>query len=122
MMENKITIIEGPTPEFEDIQESWLAGQNESPYPFALQMTQLRTFNGPGLVERCHRAWTAKHPMFLQYRDLMGLERSASIVAARAVETDDGDLLLLWVRRSEEDIQQEAQYPTFGPDDIDDLN
>jgi hypothetical protein len=60
--------------------------------------------------------------MYLQYRDLMGLERSASIVAARAVETDDGDLLLLWVRRSEEDIQQEAQYPTFGPDDIDDLN
>ena len=121
-MENKITIIEGPTPEFEEIHDGWLMGQNESPFPFQLAMTQLRTFNGDSLVERCHRAWSANHPMYLEYRDVMGLERNASIIAARSVKTDEGDMLLLWVRRSQAEIDEEARWPKFGPDDIDDLN
>ena len=121
-MENKITIIEGPTPEFEEIHDSWLMGQNESPQPYRLAMTQLRTFNGASLVERCHRAWAANNTMYLEYRDVMGLEKNASIIAARSVETEDGDMLLLWIRRSQSDIDEEAQWPKFGPDDIDDLN
>jgi hypothetical protein len=122
-MEDKITIIEGPTPEFEYIQDGWLIGQNEGPFPFELSLTRLRTFNGEGLVERCHRTWQHKHPMYLHYRDVLGLERKASIIAARAVETDDGDMLMLWVRRSPEDVEEEAQLPYFGPEDgFDDLN
>jgi len=121
-MENKITIIEGPAPQFEEIHDSWLMGQNESPQPFHLAMTQLRTYNGASLVERCHRAWSANNTMYLEYRDVMGLERNASIIAARSVETDEGDMLLLWVRRSQSDVEAEAQWPKYGPEDIDDLN
>jgi len=94
-MEDKITIIEGPTPEFEEINDGWLMGQNEGPYPFELALTRLRTFNGEGLVERCYHAWQHQHPMYLHYRDMIGLERKASIIAARAVDTEDGDMLLL---------------------------
>ena len=122
-MEDKITIIEGPTPEFEEINDGWLMGQNEGPYPFELALTRLRTFNGEGLVERCYHAWQHQHPMYLHYRDMIGLERKASIIAARAVDTEDGDMLLLWVRRSPEDVEEEAELPYFGPEDgFDDLD
>lgn len=56
-MENKITIIEGPPPTFEAIDDGWALGLNEGPFLYDLAMTRLRTFNGPALVERCHRAW-----------------------------------------------------------------
>ena len=122
-MDDKITIIEGPTPEFEEIQDGWLIGQNEGPYQFDLSLARLRTFNGEGMVERCHNTWRENHPMYLHYRDVLGLERKASIIAARSIETEDGDMLLLWIRRDPEDIEEEEELPYFGPEDgLDDLD
>ena len=121
-MDDNITIIEGPTPEFEEIQDGWLIGQNEGPYPFELALARLRTFNGKGLVERCNNTWQKHHPMYLHYRDVLGLKRTASIIAARSIETEDGDMLLLWIRRSLEDIEAEAELPRFGPEDGLDLD
>ena len=43
------------------------------------------------------RAWKNQLPMHLLYRNEMGLEQEAPIQAARTVDTDDGDILLLWV-------------------------
>ena len=97
-MENKITIIEGPTPVFEDIADGWAVGLNESPILYDTTFTQVRTFNGPSLVERCHRVWKKKATIFLHYRNESGLEEKAPIVAARSVTTEEGQVLLLWLR------------------------
>jgi hypothetical protein len=98
-MDDKITIIEGPPPTFEEIGEGWAIGLGEGPALYDLALTRLRTFNSSALVERCYRTWKEHATMHLHYRNDMGLEERASIVAARAMETEEGDLLLLWIRR-----------------------
>jgi len=102
-MEEKITIIEGPPPVFEDITDGWAIGLNESPILYGTIFTQVRTLNGPALVERCHRAWKKNTQIFLHYKNDMGIEEKAPIVAVRSVDSDEGQVLLLWVR----------QLPTF---------
>ena len=109
-MEDKITIIEGPPPVFETVNDGWALGLNESPWLYDLTLTQVRTFNGPALVERCHRAWKQGITMYLHYRDEMGLEEKAPILAARSAESADGQVLILWVRQlpEAEDLNEEA--------------
>lgn len=109
-MEDKITIIEGPTPTFEAIHEGWVLGLAETPNLTNMAVTRLRTFNGPQLVERCHRAWRDRENIYLEYRGEDGLERSATIVAARYLDVDEGHLLLLWVRLLDEDVQVEYDF------------
>jgi len=106
-MEDKITIIEGPPPVFEAVSDGWALSLNESAGLSVPALTRLRTFNGPALVERCYRAWNAKTPIHLQYRNDMGLEQSAPILAARNVETSDGHVLLLWVYLDHEKVEYE---------------
>lgn len=113
-MDDKITIIEGPPPTFEPIEDAWAMGLNESPSLYGLALTRLRTFNGAALVERCHRAWRHRMPMYLHYRDEIGLEQRAPILAARAVETQEGQVLLLWIRREVQEEEDEAE--SSGPD------
>jgi len=96
--DDRITIIEGPPPTFEDVEQGWAAGLNEGPFLYDTAVTRLRTFNGAALLERCHRAWSRNGIMFLHYRNTVGMEEHAPIVAARATETPDGDMLMLWVR------------------------
>ncbi len=96
-MDTKITIIEGPPPVFEPVQDGWALSLSEGPSSLINAVTKLRTFNGAKLVERCYRAWNNQLPMHLLYRNEMGLEQEAPIQAARAVDSDDGDILLLWV-------------------------
>ena len=118
-MEDKITIIEGPPPVFESVNDGWALGLNESPWLYDLTLTQVRTFNGPALVERCHRAWKQGITMYLHYRDEMGLEEKAPILAARSAETADGQVLILWVRQlpEVEDLNDESDED--GDDDGD---
>jgi hypothetical protein len=118
-MEDKITIIEGPPPVFESVNDGWALGLNESPWLYDLTLTQVRTFNGPALVERCHRAWKQGITMYLHYRDEMGLEEKAPILAARSAETSDGQVLILWVRQlpEVEDLNDESDED--GDDDGD---
>lgn len=97
-MDDKITIIEGPPPLFEQINDGWALGLNESPSGSGMALTRLRTFNGPALVERCHRMWHRNEPIYLHYRNDMGLEEKVPILAARASEVDEGQVLFLWVR------------------------
>ena len=70
---------------------------NESPHLPLTVLTRLRTFNGPALVERCYRRWKANLPIHLHYRNDLGLEETAPIVAARSMGTDDGHVLVLWI-------------------------
>lgn len=119
-MEDRITIIEGPPPVFETIEDGWALGLNESPMLYGLALTRLRTFNGPALVERCHRAWNTHTTINLHYRNDMGLEEMAPIMAARSIETDEGHMLMLWCRRDAEDIEEEIDFDDDDDDAIDD--
>lgn len=114
-MDEKITIIEGPTPAFEAVNDGWALGINESPYLSDVAVTRLRTFNGPALVERCYRAWRNQKPIFLEYRESDGLESQAPILAARTMELEEGQMLVLWVRME----PQEAEIEIGADDDLD---
>jgi hypothetical protein len=113
-MEEKITIIEGPPPTFEILDEGWAFGLAEGPVLSDIAVTHLRTFNGPALVERCHRAWRNQLPINLEYRENDGLEKHAPILAARTLETDGGQVLVLWVRLQKDDTEVEF---TIGDDE-----
>lgn len=118
-MDDKITIIEGPTPTFEGVSDGWALGLNESPFLYELAMTRLRTFNGPALVERCHRAWNNQSAIYLHYRDRMGLEERAPIMAARTMESNDGHILLLWIRLKAQESQIEIDLDDDAKDNLD---
>ena len=106
-MDDKITIIEGPPPVFEQVSDGWAMGLNESPNVLVPAVTRLRTFNGNELVERCHRAWNRRDSIHLHYRNDVDLEQTAPILAARNVETSDGNVLLLWVYLDKEHVEYE---------------
>ncbi len=114
-MDDRITIIEGPPPVFEEIEDGWALGLNEGPAIYNLALTRLRTFNGPALVERCHRAWNNHNTINLHYRNDMGLEETAPIMAVRSVDTNEGHLLLMWCRRKPEQVEEDADFD----DDVD---
>ena len=115
----KITIIEGPTPVFEAVNDGWALGLNEGSHLLVPALTRLRTFNGPALVERCYRAWNSKSPIHLHYRNEAGTEQSAPILAARNVDTPDGHVLLLWVYLEHDKIEYEYDK---GEDESDEDN
>jgi hypothetical protein len=119
-MDDKITIIEGPPPAFEMVNDGWALGLNEGPFLFDVAITRLRTFNGPALVERCHRAWRHKKDVHLEYRKEDGLEAEAPILAARALETTDGQVLLLWVRLEAKEFEIEMDFDDDSGDDDED--
>ena len=118
----KITIVEGPPPTFEIVSDPWLHSLTESHLPSRVALCRVRAFDGPALVERCYRAWQARDPIFLEYRDEGGLTDQASIIAVRWIEQSEGDMLLLWVRVEESDIEIEIDIDVdgFNLDDFDD--
>lgn len=119
-MDEKITIIEGPPPTFEAVNDGWVTGLLESASLADIAVTRLRTFNGPALVERCNRAWRSQNSIHLEYRSSDGLEQSAPIVAARTLDVEDGQLLLLWVRLTNDEVELELGYDDDPSDDPDD--
>ena len=113
-MEDKLTIIEGPSPTFELIPDIWVHGLVEGALQAEVVATRLRTFNGSELVERCQRAWDKKQTIQLEYRTPEGLSAEVPIVAARNMDTGEGDVLLLWVRFPDDSIEVGIDY---GDDD-----
>jgi hypothetical protein len=127
MMEEseKITIIEGPPPTFELTNEPWMLGLAEGIVPFGVAACRLRSFNVPELVERCYRSWRDGQTIHLEYRDEGGLTKQAPIVAVRLLDEPDGQILLLWIRVEETQIEIEldidiADYDDEFDDDFDD--
>lgn len=116
----KITIIEGPPPTFELVNDPWLFSLIESPIPSQVAVCRVRTANGPALVERCYRAWKNGQTIHLEFRDDDGLTQLAPITAVRWLETPDGHVLLLWVRL-EGDIELEFEFD-FDDDDFDEFD
>lgn len=117
-MEDKITIIEGPTPTFEIVDDGWSNGVLEGPSLYNVAVTHLRTFNGGALLERCYRAWKQKENIQLEFRAEDGEKKEATIAAARTSEMDDGEVLILWVRLPDDEIELAIDLD----DDFDDDN
>lgn len=109
-MTDKITIIEGPTPEFREVNGLWIHGVAESPGQFDTYYTEVRAFDGISLVDRCSAAWQRKESIVLEYRTETGLTDEITIIAAHFQETDEGDILQLWVRQPREDIEFELKF------------
>ena len=126
-MNNKITIIEGPTPEFQTLSDhhfndgslNWVNGILEGPYLYDTAFTNLRSFDAQKLLDRCQAAWAGKQTMYLEYKDRIGLKQEDPIIAARAVTVEDGDMLLLWVRRELSDSEDEENDDFDEFDDFD---
>ena len=121
---DKITIIEGPPPTFELVNDPWLLGLTEGPVPMRIALCQVRAFNGPALVERCYRAWRDHQTIALEYRSEDGLTQEAPIVAAQWTEAPEGHVLLLWVRIDEGEMEVELdfdfdEYDDLGDDEFD---
>lgn len=114
-MDDRITIIEGPPPVFEAVPEGWALSLWDGARPITPALTHLRTFNGAALVERCYRAWRNQQSIHLYYRDELGLEQRAPILAARYVTTPEGDILLLLVALDVE--QTEIETPPSEDDE-----
>jgi len=93
-----ITVVEGPPPEFQAALDSWPLSIYEDPRPSRLAVCQMRTFNGPKMVERCRRAWDQDRPVKLDFPDQAGVRQQATIVAVRWSEVEEGHLLHLWVQ------------------------
>lgn len=120
MEDSKITIIEGPTPTFEVVYDTWANGIVDGASLASVAVTRLRTANGHSLVERCYRAWNRKEPIHLEFRGSDGLPQEVPIVAAQATESDDGEMILLWVRLSERDLVIDFVYE--DDEDLDDFD
>lgn len=92
-----ITIIEGPTPDFMPNPQVWVQSIHEGPEDGEIALCQLRTGNGPDIVERCERAWQEGRPVRLDYPDDLRLRRQVDVVALRLTDVDAGQLLDIWV-------------------------
>ncbi len=109
-----ISIIEGPTPEFQPTPQRWLQSIHEGPEDRAIAMCQLRTMSGEAIMERCYHAWDEGRPVKLDYPDEMRMRQQADVVAMRLTEVDEGKMLFLYVS-----LNYEIAYEEVDDDDDD---
>lgn len=122
MDDKKITIIEGPPPTFEIVYDNWANSIIDASTQASVAVTRLRTLNGPELVERCYHAWNTLNPINLEFRSPDGNTLEVPIVAARSTESQEGQLLILWVRLPETEIEidflDDDEFDEDGEDEI----
>lgn len=93
-----ITIVEGPPPEFTEVDTYWTASLAEGRSQSIVAMCETRTLNGEALVERCRRAWQEGRSAWLDFPQPDGGRDEVEIVAARWERTLEGQKLILWVK------------------------
>lgn len=113
-----ISIIEGPTPEFQPTSQRWLQSIHESPVDQGVAMCQLRTANGPDILDRCQSAWRENRPVKLDFPDELRMRQQVDVVAMRMEDTEEGQVLVLWVALPFETIFV-AEDDDFDNDDYD---
>jgi hypothetical protein len=112
-----ITIVEGPPPEFQLARELWPFSLWEGKVPQAVGYVQMRTFNGPAMLDRCMRAWDQSRPVMLDFPQLDGLRRQVEVLAARATTVDEGDVLNLWVALPADEVAETEEDLDVGDDE-----
>ena len=104
-----ITILEGPTPDFEPASFLSLQSIYEGPDPAAVAQCELRTMNGDDIVARCREAWREGRPVRLDFPDEMRMRQEVDVVAMRLREVDEGTILRLWVQMPIEEDEEEEE-------------
>jgi hypothetical protein len=112
-----ITIIEGPTPEFQLTPQRWSQSIHEGPADRSTGQCQLRTMNGEDIMERCQDAWDEGRLVKLDFPDRLRLRKQVDVVAMRLQEKEEGAVLLLWVSLPIEP-EEEAGDEDIGDGDI----
>jgi len=124
MDDKKITIIEGPPPTFEIVYDNWANSIIDASTQASVAVTRVRTLNGPELVERCYHAWNTLNPINLEFRSPDGNTLEVPIVAARSTDSHEGQLLILWVRLPDSEIEidfiKDDQSDELGEDELGD--
>ena len=119
-----ISIIEGPPPQFQFVDDQSLLGFQNTQGPFEVARTDTRTFNGPKMITRCRNAWEQKRPVMLEYKDMDGLKQRVEICGIRFDQLDEGTLLQIWVRMPVEmqliEIDDEDEEDDEEIDEFDD--
>lgn len=93
-----ITIVEGPPPDFRNVSEEWLMSATEGKHTSQVALCEMRTFNGPKLVERCQNAWREGRAARLDFPVEGGIRQELDIIAARWERVQEGHKLYLWVK------------------------
>ena len=114
-----ISIIEGPTPEFQPTPQRWLQSIHEGPDDRAVAICQLRTGNGSDILERCQNAWRENRPVKLDFPDAVRARQQVDVVAMRLGEVEAGQVLLLWVSLPFHMIDDVGLDDGLGGDDFD---
>jgi len=112
-----ITIVEGPPPEFTEVDTDWTASLAEGPSQALVAMCETRTLNGESLVERCRRAWQEGRPARLDFPQSDGERAELEIIAARWHRVPEGQKLILWVKV--DDIDGEIEEMDEEDDNFD---
>ena len=94
-----ITIVEGPTPNFQLDAAPWALSVLEGQAGYVVAHCQVRSLKGEVLMERCNRAWREHRGIRLDFRQSDGLRRQVSIVSAKLDKVEGTDVLHLWVRQ-----------------------
>ena len=108
-----ITIIEGPTPEFQPTPQRWLQSIHEGPDDLSPALCQMRTMNGEDIMDRCQDAWQDGRLVKLDFPDQMRMRQQVDVIAMRLQEREEGTSLFLWVSLPIELGEEEA----FDEDD-----
>jgi hypothetical protein len=97
-----ITIVEGPPPEFSEVNTDWAASLAEGTSRTVIATCETRTMNGEALVERCRQAWQRGCSARLDFPRPDDAGRAeAEIIAARWQLVSEGQKLILWVKLDE---------------------
>ena len=72
-------------------------------------MCQLRTATGADIQERCEIAWEEKRPVRLDFPDEWGMRQQLEVVALRLSESDEGQLLTIWVAVPYMPVEEEEE-------------
>jgi hypothetical protein len=103
-----ITIVEGPPPEFAEVEADWTASLAEGSSPAIVATCETRTLNGEALVQRCREAWQERRPARLDFPQPDGERAEVEIIAARWEQIFEGQKLILWVKIEDfEEVQED---------------
>ncbi len=92
-----ISIIEGPTPDFQPTYQIWLHSILEGVNDSAMATCQLRIGRDSDIMERCQNAWRENRTVKLDFPDEIRMRQQVDVIAMRQQEVEEGKKLLLWV-------------------------
>ncbi|MCA9938370.1 MAG: hypothetical protein KC418_06995 [Anaerolineales bacterium] len=112
-----ITVLEGPTPEFQLTPQLWSHSIYEGPEAAQVAFCELRTASGEDIKRRCLQAWHEGRPVKLDFPDEIRMRQQIDVVAMRLRQVEEGTVLMLWVTQPFLESEEDAFEEEEGDDD-----